>query len=248
MDANTLLQTVEHRAYPVSRGPWIMTQTWHELLFSHWPLPPAQLRSLIPPQLEIDTFEREAWLGIVPFRMSNVHPRAFPSVPGLSQFPELNVRTYVVADGRPGVYFFSLDAGNPLAVALARSLFHLPYYRARMRCQREGDIIYYTSQRTHHGARPADYEARYRPSGPVISAAPGSIEHWLTERYYLYTVFHEHLYRGDIHHVLWPLQVAELEALQDTMALAHDIQLPATRPLLHYAERQEVLIWALRRL
>src|SRR5437899_137300 len=120
MDATAILNTTDHRPYPLPKGPWVMTQTWHELLFSHWPIAPEALRPLIPAVLPLDTFEGQCWVGIIPFRMSNVRPRGAPAMPALSQFHELNVRTYVTVGGIPGVYFFSLDAGNPLAVVTAR--------------------------------------------------------------------------------------------------------------------------------
>lgn len=223
-----------------------MAQTWLDLLFAHWPLAPSALRPLIPSILDIDTFEREAWVGVVPFRMRDVHPHWLPSVNGISHFPELNVRTYVTYKGYPGVYFFSLEAANPLAVAIARSVFHLPYFNARMTCERHTDTIDYSSHRTHRGAMPADYLATYRPTGPVDYAGRDSIGHWLTERYSLYTTFQKRLYRGEIHHVQWPLQPAELEIHKDTMALSHEIHLPDTQPLLHFSERQEVLVWPLQ--
>ena len=244
---SAILHQVEHRPYPLPRGPWIMHQVWHELLFAHWPIPLADLRPLIPKRLEIDTFENTSWVGVVPFHMSGVRPRGIPPLPGLSTFPELNVRTYVAVNGIPGVYFFSLDAGNPVAVALARTLFHLPYFNARMESRRSGDTIHYTSQRIHRGAPSAEYRVRYRPIAPVVKASPGSLEAWLTERYALYTAAGSQLYRGDIHHERWPLQIAELETERDTMALSHGIHLPDTAPLLHYAQRQDVLIWPLSR-
>lgn len=225
-----------------------MTQIWHELLFAHWPIAPDMLRPLMPSVLSLDTFEGECWVGIVPFHMSYVRPRGFPAVPGLSAFSEMNVRTYVTVNGIPGVYFFSLDASNPMAVSIARIVFHLPYFNAFMTSQYRGGTIRYRSHRTHRGAPPADYAARYRPIAPVVYAQAGSLEHWLTERYYLYTVVEGgRVYRGDIHHLRWPLQVAELETVRDTMALSHGIHLPDTQPLLHYSDRQEVLIWPLRR-
>jgi uncharacterized protein len=248
MDTQKILNDVEHRLNPVTKGPWIMTQAWNELLFAHWPLQPDLLRAIVPPALTLDTFEGEAWIGIVPFHMSQVHPRSVPSVPWLSQFPELNVRTYVSVQGFPGVYFFSLDAANPVAVALARTLFRLPYFNATMRSQRLIDTIDYRSQRTHRGASTAEFRALYRPIAPVFYAQPASLEHWFTERYYLYTVDGcGVVYRGDIHHGRWALQPAELEVISNTMASAHGIQLPDTAPLLHYAQLQEVLIWPLRR-
>ncbi len=247
MSTAEILQALSHREYPIEKGPWVMSQTWLELLFAHWPIKPDALRSLIPTALEIDTFDGEAWVGVVPFRMRNIHPRGLPSVQGLSHFPELNVRTYVTTRGRPGVYFFSLDASNPIAVAIARSVFHLPYFNATMRCERRGAHVHYSSHRTHRNAPHADYIARYRPIAPITYSPQKTIAHWLTERYSLYTTFHEQLYRGEIHHAQWPLQAAELETEQDTMARSHEIQLPDTAPLLHYSEQQEVLIWPLQR-
>jgi uncharacterized protein YqjF (DUF2071 family) len=249
MNPTALLQDTQHRDWPLPTRPWVMTQIWHELLFAHWPLHPEQLRPLIPSALRIDTFERQAWVGIVPFRMSHVRPRGIPAINGLSQFPELNVRTYVSVNGIPGVYFFSLDAGNPVAVALARTLFHLPYFNARMRCQAIGveDHISYSSKRTHPHAAPAEFVATYAPVAPATYAGRGTLAHWLTERYALYTLVGQHIYRGDIHHPQWALQAAELQLTCNTMAQAHHILLPDTEPLLHYAHRQEVLIWPLRR-
>jgi uncharacterized protein len=225
-----------------------MTQIWHELLFAHWPISPEILRPLIPPVLTLDTYEQQAWVGIVPFRMSYVRPRGVPPVPGLSAFLELNVRTYVTVSGIPGVYFFSLDAGNSIAVVLARTLFHLPYFKATMKCHRAGNVIHYYSHRTHHNAPSADFIAVYGPIAPVTYSRPGTLVHWFTERYCLYTVVKKHVYRGDIHHLPWPIQAAELEIIRDTMARSHNIQLPDTSPLLHYADRQEVLIWPLQAL
>ncbi len=246
--ASDILRSVEHRGYPLPRGPWIMHQIWHELLFAHWPISPSALRPLIPHSMQIDTFEHEAWVGIVPFHMSGVRPRGLPAVGAISSFPELNVRTYVIVDGIPGVVFFSLDAGNSIAVAIARSVFHLPYFNARMQSKTVDETIHYRSHRTHRGAPPADYIARYRPMAEIVQSHSGSIEAWLTERYCLYTTSGSHLYRGDIHHVRWPLQVAELETELDTMAASHGIHLPQTTPLLHYSQRQDVLIWPLRRI
>lgn len=240
-----VLHDTAHRPWPVPNGPWVMAQRWHELLFAHWPLAPEAIRPLLPQELELDTFEGQAWVGVVPFRMSGVRPRLLPSVPWLSAFPELNVRTYVTLDGKAGVYFFSLDAGNPIAVALARGLFHLPYFNATMRCQRTGrdGSIAYASE-AQHGGRSAVLRARYRPTGAVFSAATGSLAHWLTERYCLYTTTRAGaVLRGEIHHAKWPLQPAEWEVEADTMATSHGIALPDTPPLLHYSALQEVVVW-----
>ncbi|HEY4388136.1 MAG TPA: DUF2071 domain-containing protein [Ktedonobacteraceae bacterium] len=248
MDTKTILHTVKHRPYPLPDGPWIMQQAWHDLLFAHYPIAPAQLRPLLPTQLPLDTYDDTCWVGIVPFSMTNVHPRGFFSVPWLSQFPELNVRTYVTVQGIPGVYFFSLEAGNPIAVSLARRFFHLPYFNAAMHIQQVGDAFQYYSHRTHRGAPEADFIARYRPTtSTVVLPEPGTLEHWFTERYCLYTVHRGQIYRGNIHHMRWPLQEAKWEVSRNTMAQAHRLPLADTTPLLHFARLQEVLVWPLQR-
>jgi uncharacterized protein YqjF (DUF2071 family) len=227
----------------------MMAQTWHNLLFAHWSLPPGALRLLIPKALELDTFDGKAWLGVVPFRMSGVRLRGTPSLPWISAFPELNVRTYVSLDGKPGVYFFSLDAGNSLAVAAARVWFHLPYFNANMNLSSRGDEVHYFSQRTHRRVPAAEFAGSYRPVSDVFAAEQGTLEHWLTERYCLYAVAsRQRIYRGEIHHAPWPLQRAEADIQENTMALAHDIALPATGAVLHYAHKLEVVVWPLQRI
>lgn len=244
MDSKGISRTVQHRSWPLPDSPWIMTQIWHELLFAHWPISPAKLRPLVPQMLPLDTFEGECWIGIVPFYMTYVRPRWVPPIAGLSRFVELNVRTYVTLQEIPGVYFFSLDASNPIAVALARSIFHLPYFNARMSSKCIDDATHYYSRRTHKNSSLAEFQAVFRPIAPIAFAQRGSLEHWLTERYCLYTVIPgEGVYRGDIHHIPWPLQLAELDVKKNTMAISHNIRLPDVPPLLHYSRKQEVLIW-----
>jgi uncharacterized protein YqjF (DUF2071 family) len=226
-----------------------MAQTWHDLLFAHWPVPAVALRPLLPPQLDLDTFDGEAWLGVVPFRMSRVHPRGLPALPFLSAFPELNVRTYARAAGKAGVWFFSLDAASRVAVELARWSFHLPYLHARMRCAADGPAVAYDSRRLDRRAPAADFSARYAPAGPVSPAVSDTLADWLTARYCLFAADHSgRLYRGDIHHAPWPLQPAEAEIEVNTMAAAAGIRLPDAPPLLHFARSLEVLVWPLVRL
>jgi len=202
-----------------------MTQTWSDLLFAHWPVDPAILAPTIPTGLELDLFDGRAWIGVVPFRMTNVAPRVLPAVPSTSAFPELNVRTYVrLAAGRPGVYFYSLDAASTLAVIGARLMFHLPYYRASMRVETTGDVVSYDSRRRslrrdvdeadradREGARPARrspaaLRASYAPIGPSFHPRAGTLEHFLTERYCLYAVRRGgRVLAVDIHHPPWAL-------------------------------------------
>jgi uncharacterized protein YqjF (DUF2071 family) len=222
-----------------------MAQSWHDLLFAHWPIAPEAMRPLTPPQLELDIFDRQCWVGVVPFRMSGVRARGFPAIPGASRFPELNVRTYVVYGGKPGVYFFGLDAANWLAVRAARLLYHLPYFYAKMRSHDTGEEILYSSKRRN---AEAEFQARYRPVTPVGLRNTNTLEHWLTERYCLYATAGERVYRGEIHHLPWPLQDASAELVFNSMARAAGIALPDTKPLLHFARRLDVLIWPLRRI
>ena len=167
-----ILEQTAHRPWPMPASPWVMTQSWHDLLFAHWPIDAATLASNLPPALELDRFDGKAWLGIVPFHMTNVAPRAVPALPWVSAFPELNVRTYVRVGGKPGVYFFSLDAGNALAVAVARGLFNLPYHQASMDVASVGDTIRYRSRRAEDAGPSAWFAADYQPASPVTDRVP----------------------------------------------------------------------------
>jgi uncharacterized protein len=242
-----ILDDVAHRPWPLPGGPWFMTQSWHDLLFAHWPVDAKMLQEKLPAGLPLDTCEGQAWLGIVPFHMTNVAPRGVPWMPFASAFPELNVRTYVTLHGKPGVYFFSLDAGNSMAVAAARRFFHLPYFSATMRvAEAEGEISFLSTRDTRMEGV-AEFAATYRPIGPVQTPRPGTLEHFLTERYCLCTVNDSfHARRLDIHHSPWPLQIAEGRITVNTMADAAGIRLPSTAPLLHFSKRQDMVAWPMR--
>lgn len=242
--SDEVLRRTAHRPWPLPDGPWVMAQTWHDLLFAHWPVPPASLERLIPPQLALDTFEGAAWIGVVPFRITGIRLRGLPPLPGLSAFAEINVRTYVTAVGKPGVWFFSLDAGNRLAVAAARRWYRLPYFHARFTIETQRDGIRYTCRRSHRGAPAAEFDARYAPVGDAALTRTGSLAHWLTERYCLYAVDRRRrLYCAEIHHPPWPLQPAHATIEQNTMATAAGVALPSTPPHLHFAGRLDVRVW-----
>jgi uncharacterized protein YqjF (DUF2071 family) len=238
-----VLGEIAHRPWSLPAGLWIMEQKWHDLLFAHWPVSVDVLRPQIPAQLDIDTFDGQAWLAVVPFRMSGVRFRGTPALPWFSAFPELNVRTYVSCGGKAGVWFFSLDAGNPIAVALARAWFHLPYYRASMRLRERHGWIAYSSCRKRSGAAPAVLEGRYRPVGPSFFARVGTLEHFLVERYCLYALGGQgRITRAEIHHPPWLLEGAQADLERNTMADSLGIALDG-QPLLHFARNQEVLVW-----
>jgi uncharacterized protein YqjF (DUF2071 family) len=225
-----------------------MKQVWHDLLFAHWAFDPALVRPLVPSLLPLDTFEGRAWIGVVPFRVSGLRPRAVPPLPFVSSFPELNVRTYVSLDGKPGVYFFSLDAGSRLAVEAARVLYRLPYAKARMSVARHGESVDYASARTDRRFPPAQLRAHYRPVGPVSFARPGSVDHWLTARYCLYTLDGSGAPRRcEIDHPPWPLQPATAELAENTTLRPLGLALPDGAPLLHFSRRLDVHVWWLGR-
>lgn len=235
-----------HRPWELAAGPWVLAMAWEDLAFLHWPVDPSRLRALVPAGLELETFDGSAWIGVVPFRMSGVRLRCLLPLPWISAFAELNVRTYVTRSGKPGVWFFSLDAANPLAVRGARRTFHLPYFDARMRCERHGEEVIYASCRTHRRAPAADFAARYQPVSEATASPPGSLEHWLTERYCLYAEDGRgRLLRGEIHHRSWPLQAARVEIERNTMLAPLNLELPASAPLCHFARRLDVVAWPL---
>jgi uncharacterized protein YqjF (DUF2071 family) len=220
-----------------------MSQTWHDLLFAHWPIDAERLRERIPRPFELDLFDGTAWIGIVPFHMTNVAPRGVPSLPWISAFAELNVRTYVRVNGRPGVYFFSLDAASAVAVQAARALLNLPYHTAQMSVSTAGRRVEYRSVRNAN-QRAAEFDAVYEPIGPSFAAQPLTLEYFLTERYCLYHSDHSGTpYRLDIHHRPWPLRPARATVRANTMATANDLEIGGNPTLLHFAHRQDMVAW-----
>ena len=238
-----ILNDVGHRPWPMPETSWMMTQTWHDLLFAHWRIDVGKLRDKVPSPFEVDVFDGTGWLAVVPFRMTNVAPRGVPSIPWVSEFPELNVRTYVRVNDRPGIYFFSLDAGSTLAVRAARTLLNLPYYRATMTVRSKAGAIEYDCRRDD-GSPEALLAGSYQPSGPPFQAQMGTLEYFLTERYCLYNLNHRGApYRLDIHHPPWPLQPADAAFTRNTMADAAGLSLPDMKPLLHFTRRQDMVAW-----
>ncbi len=224
-----------------------MTQSWHDLLFAHWRVDVSEVRRAVPAAFDLDLFDGEAWLGVVPFHMTNVGLRATPTMPWISAFPELNVRTYVRVADRPGVFFFSLDAARWLAVAAAHTLLNLPYYTADMTLERRGNALRYESMRRRR--QRAQFTASYEPRGVPFAASLGSIEYFLTERYCLYHYNRRgDPYRLEIHHRPWSLQIADATITTNTMAAASRLTLNGPPALLHFARRQDVVAWAPTRL
>lgn len=235
---------------PLLRGatlgarPWVMRMRWVDLLFAHWVVAADALRGLIPAELDLDTYEGRAYLGIVPFLMEDVGARFLPAPPVAGAFPELNVRTYVRHGNRAGVWFLSLDAGSRVAVEGARAAFNLPYYEADMRVGRVRDVVDYRAIRVDQRGAPAKFEARYRPTGPVELARPGSLEAWLTDRWRLFAQAPDgRIMRTEIRHRPWPLQPAAARIQVETMAAAHGLAIPDEPPHLRFAARLDVVAW-----
>lgn len=238
------LTRTEHRPWPLPTARWRWRQSWCDLLFAHWPIPADALRPLVPPELTIQEFDGTSWIGLVPFRMQGVMLRPLPNLPWLSAFPELNLRLYVEHDGKPGVWFLSLDATNPLAVWAARRFFHLPYMRARMSLTGPPDRVEYASIRVERPA--AAFRAIYGPTSTPYESAPGTLEHWLTERYCLYARSPAGmLYRAEVHHLPWPLQQADAEIQGNEMLAPHGLRVDGPPALLHFARRIDVVVWPL---
>lgn len=230
--------------------PVVMHQKWHHLLFLHWEVPAAEIQALLPHGLTVDTFEGKAYVGLVPFTLSGVRPILMPPLPGLSSFHEINVRTYVHRNGRdPGVCFFSLDANSALAVTAARTVYKLAYYDAEIEFD-ERDGFDFRSRRTDkRGPQPANAHVHYRPiEGPAGPSAVGTIEHFLIERYILYSQDDEKtLHRARVHHAPYAVGKVEVPELEETLIWAAGIKRQEQPQYRHYARGVDVKIYPLER-
>jgi len=216
--AHPALREVAHRPWPLEHHCWALTMHWEELLFLHWPVEAAVLQERLPAGVEVETFAGSAWLGVVPFRMARTRWRCMPPLPTAHRFPELNVRTYVRAGARSGVWFFSLDAASRLAVAGARASFGLPYFHAAMSCERQGQAVHYASERRNGSGAPLRFAASWSARGPVSTAAKRSLEHFLVERYCLFALRRGQLVCGDIAHAPWRFASADVQITHNDMA------------------------------
>jgi uncharacterized protein YqjF (DUF2071 family) len=236
-----------HRPWPPPRSPWVLAQTWVDTCFLHWPVEMAALRRVVPQELPIETFEGRAWLTITPLFIRASRPRLIPPLVPWASFPELNLRTYTTVGGKPGVYFLSLDCASAVAVAAARAIYRLPYRLARLTMRREGPRTVLSSRRIRPGPLPARLAAAYEPVGEPVSPAPGSLDHWLLERYCCYGVDRVlGVLRTEIQHPPWRVRGAAVDLGENTLASAHGLALRG-EPLVHLCRRQDVLFWAPRR-
>jgi uncharacterized protein len=240
--SHSALERIDHRPWKLPSTPWIWRQTWRDLLFAHWPVDAGRLRPYVPSPLRVQEFGGTSWVGVVPFRMTGVMRRPLPDLPWISAFPELNVRLYVEYDGKPGVWFISLDATNRLAVWAAKRWFHLPYYQALMRIADSPSGIDYRSRR---GATGPVFEAAYGPNSAAFESKARTLEHWLTERYCLYARDRDGaIWRTDVHHTPWPLQAAHARIDANTYLSGQGLSIGGPPAHLLFARRLDVIVWS----
>jgi len=243
------LVRTSHKPRPLPAGRWAMTQRWNDLLFAHWPIPPAEIESLLPDWLEADGFQGSAWLGAVPFWLDRIKIRGVPPIPGLRNFPDLNLRTYVRDrfTGTPGIYFFSVDSNNLLAIAAARAVYHLPYFFSEMHLEPRSEREFAFYSRRRFSRQQVIFKARYRGLGPsrrTVEIRSGSFEQFMSERPCVFSVNRSgQPIRSNLHHVSWPLEEAEAEIERNDLASAAGIELPDIDPVLHYSRRLAVYVW-----
>ncbi|MCA0971183.1 DUF2071 domain-containing protein [Halobacillus litoralis] len=222
---------------------WIMHQTWEELVFMHWPVPEEMLRPHIPKAFELDLYDGQAWIAVVPFRMNHIHFKGMPPVQFGNHLLELNVRTYVTFKGEPGVYFVTLDANHPLGVFLARTLFGLPYVHASIQLKQTPSRFSYVSRRTHKGYPTAHFHASFLTTSPPIPSEPGSLIYWLTERYCLWVTRGNSVYKGPIYHKNWSLQKAEADIYTNQLMDFLPSRLFKKPPMTYYSKSLETFIF-----
>jgi uncharacterized protein len=243
--ADEMLRQTSHRPWPLPESEWAIAQDWNDLLFAHWPVPEEALRALVPAALEIETFDGTAWLGVTPFRLTGLRPRLLPALPIVSEFPEVNVRTYVRHADRPGIWFLSLDCPSALAVTAAGAAFHLPYRLAEIDMTQQAENVRFRARRTSPEQPPARFSATYGPTGRGAEASPGTFESWSVERYCLYAEREEDrsLWRAEIHHRPWVLRPAGADFVENSLPRAAGVDVPEVAPRLHYSSRVETVTW-----
>ena len=233
------LHSISHRPWPLPDTHWKWRQSWLDLAFIHYRVDAQQLRKRLPAGVQLQEFDGSAWVGIVPFRMAGVMRRPFPDLPHFSSFPELNLRTYVECEGKPGVWFFSLDADSWPVVFGGVHFYHLPYFSARMEQGVRDGWFHLTSRRR---SSECEFEVSYRPFGDVFYPAHGTFEHWATERYCLYSEDPRHgLRRVEVHHAPWPVQCAEVNLGKCDVLSSAGISTTADDPVCHFSAGVDVV-------
>jgi hypothetical protein len=256
--AGSLLYSVEHRPWMPPDSQWLLSQSWDDLLLAHYAMDPPTLRRLVPDALTLDLYDGVAWLTVSPFCTSHMRPSGVPPIPGISFFPQMNLRTYVTMQGKPGLFYFSVDAANLSAVWFARVFFRMPYWQAAIqisgatiRARRAGNpqerAIHFRSSRLHGPAAvngPAKLDVIYSPEGEARQASHGTLDEFLTERYCVYAWNRRKYYRAEVHHQPWSLQPASAEFRANSMAEPFGLTLPAKPEVCHFSRSLKMLVWA----
>ena len=234
----------EHRPYRMPHRPWILTQVWRDILFMHWPVPEQFMRPFIPEALELDTYDGSAWLSIIHLRITNMRGRGLPLIPFMNSYLELNVRTYVVRDGIPGIYFFSLDANHLPTVAGAGIFTGLPYKLASMDYKKKKGKSCFSSRRRK---TKEEFHVIYHPEDLLFEAEPGTLDHWLLERYCMYSFVGKSLFRGDIHHDKWKVRRGKADITSNTLAPFLPNSVFNQKPIIHFAKRRRFMFFPLKK-
>lgn len=230
-------------------GPRLLRLKKSTQLFLHWPVDATLLRRHVPRSMSVDTCKGQAWIGLTSFQMAGVRPVGTPAVPGLSSFLELNLRTYVTYRELRGVFYFSADVSNPLAVWLARKFFHLPYFRARIQCLREEEAVHrFSSRRRHRGAQSAEFDCSWSTGAPVERRNAGTWIDFLTDRCEVFSQYRGRVYATAAWHQPWTLTQATVHTLHTTMFEAAGLKMPSAPPLAHHCHDVVMDVWPQREL
>lgn len=241
-----IYKEVEHRLLPLPRNNWIMRQAWRNTLFLHWPVQPEQLRPYIPSVLEIDTYDGSAWLGIVAFEMEGIYFRGLSFFSVVAPFSEVNVRTYVKHEGRPGVFFISLDVNDWASLLIAKRWYRLPYHSADIAIRRKGNAIFYDSVRRN---LPVRFDGICTPKENEFFPSNDTLDHFLTEKYCFYTTQNnKDIFHGDIHHQPWPLQRADVQIQRNTLFSPLNLDFSEEDPVVHFSKGVDSLMWNVKKL
>ncbi|MEL4025318.1 DUF2071 domain-containing protein [Lysinibacillus endophyticus] len=224
------------RKLQLPKIPWIMKQTWENSLFIHYPVRKEVLEPLIPCELALDTYDGVGWVSIVPYYIRDLRGKGLPPIPGTSEFPGYNLRTYIKGKDKPGIYFFYLGAGNFLAPKLARPFFRLPYMQENLKMWKGVDGIRFEGEQLS-----CHYVHKKKPFNPK----KGSLEEWLLERYCFYTLNKGKIFQCNIVHPSWVIYEANAEFHENSLLSKYKIDPLMYKPILHFSKRAEVKIWPL---
>lgn len=243
------MDEVTHRPWPIISKNWIIRQAWSNVLFTHWPISAELLRPHIPRSLEIDTFDGTAWLSVVVFVMEGIYLRGLSALSVTPKFAEVNVRTYVQRNGKPGVYFMSLDVGDLASLMIAKRWYRLPYKAAQISSNKEGQTFFCQSQRKGQAKVPIGFHANYIPLAEVYISKKGTFDHWLTERYCFFsTDKRANIYCGEIHHQPWPLQKVDTEICRNSLFTPFQFDLSDEKTIAHFSKGLDSFFWNIKRL